>query len=372
LFNDNVIDPTLWLPLVGYMAYLPLSLQYNIDYVQEKVVYNKRHDVKVHIHNVNTKAAELRWWFRAMAVVNLLLAPGIFVFRIAHFVFRYVDEWRRRPGTLAARQWDPWAQWKLREFCELDHVFESRLRRAHKPAVQYVDMFTSELSSILARFVLVICGGFVLVSLGLTFVFDEEYLVVELSPGRSVAFWMAAAGVVMALASAFVPDENHIFDPAEKLEKAAEHMHYYPDEWKGREGLPQTYKAVTQLFSYKLSVFAKELLSVLLTPYMLWFVLPGQARGIAEFFARTTRRCAIVGDACHYALFEKQEGSRVADNAKMELSMLHFHQQFPQWQPTNQWQRQLLTDKDTFLHQSLHRSQAAAPDNDHEESVLLS
>lgn len=353
MYNDAVIDPKITISWLGAsFIYLPLSLEYNLDYALTKVAYDQRRNMTIHTHNQEEKAQELRRWFRVLAAVNLLLAPGILVFRAAHFIFRYVDEWRRRPGALAARQWDPWARWKLREFCELDHVFDDRLRRAHKPAVAFVGMFNSELQSILARFVLVVCGGFVIVCLATAVVYDDGFLTVDLTLNRSVAFWISVASVAMAGASAFVPDENDVFAPTEKLEKAAQHTHYYPTEWKGREGLPQTYAAFTALFTYKLTVFAKELLSVLLTPYMLWCVLPRQAGAIAAFFARTTRRCDVVGDVCQYALFDGT--GEPAPHSKMELSMIHFQDQYPGWKPTTKWQRELLHNRVEFLHQSLH------------------
>lgn len=327
--------------------YFPKSLEFCIDYAFRRVVYNARRDVCIHAHNVDESAEKLARWFRVIAIVNLVLAPGIFIFRGAVFIFRYVDDWRRRPGSIASRTWSRAARWKLRHYCELDHAFDQRMRLAHGAAMRYTSLFTSEAAGLASRSVLVICGGFVVVNLCLAFLLDDGYLTVELSPGRSVAFWLGLVGMVMAIASSLVPDELRIFDPVTKLEDVAKHTHYYPDAWKGAEATLDTYGSVVGLFPYKLRQFVAELLSVVITPYVLAFVLPKKARAIAVFFAKTTRRCRVIGDVCRYALFEGDS------NPKMEMSMLFFQDNNPSWAPTTEWQRSLLDQRDDYLTQSL-------------------
>ena len=246
-----------------------MCLQFAVEYALQTVVFDGAGHVSITSENLGAKAMRLRRLFYLLGIVVLCLSPFIFLLRVSLYIFRYVDDWRRRPGTLGARCWDPGRPVAAPAVLRAGSRFDSRLRRAHRPTTQYVRMFTNEISSIAARVVLVVCGGFVLVSFALALFVDEAYLLADLVPGYSVAFFIGWSGLVMALASALVPDENRVFEPKARLERAAEFMQYYPDEWRGNEAMPVTYEAVARLFPFKLSVFAKEALAVVGTPLML-------------------------------------------------------------------------------------------------------
>lgn len=347
LHQENILDTSWNLPLFGKVLFWPMCLQFTVEYALQTVVFDGAGHVAISSENLGEKAMRLRRVFYLLGVVVLCLSPFIFLLRVSLYIFRYVDDWRRRPGTLGARCWDPAARWQLRQYCELDHAFDSRLRRAHRPTTHYVRMFTNELSSIAARVVLVVCGGFVLVSFGLALFVDEAYLLADLVPGYSVAFFIGWSGLAMALASALVPDENRVFEPKARLERAAEFMQYYPDEWRGNEALPVTHEAVARLFPFKLSVFAKEALAVVGTPLMLLMRLAPRSRSIVDFYARTKRRCDLVGDVCSYANFE--DGQDVGRARKVELSLVHFQREFPRWNANTPYQQNVLSRQTEVL-----------------------
>jgi autophagy-related protein 9 len=136
------------------------------------------------------------------------------------------------------------------------------------------------------------------------------------------------------------------------------------------------------LFQLKIQVFFTELLSVLLTPWILFFSLPPCSATIIDFFREFTVHVDGIGYVCSFAVFDFQRhgtvkvddavtsgaadtGGPVADNAKakgkdkgdgpdmtkvtavntgartrqkqrdykMEKSFLHFKATHPDWQP---------------------------------------
>jgi len=99
------------------------------------------------------------------------------------------------------------------------------------------------------------------------------------------------------------------------------------------------------LFALKINIFFTELLSVLLTPFILFFTLPPCAGAIIDFFREFTVHVDGVGYVCSFAVFdfrrhgktdsaEEKERSRWRTNEnKMEKSFLHFKATNPDWQP---------------------------------------
>lgn len=117
------------------------------------------------------------------------------------------------------------------------------------------------------------------------------------------------------------------------------------------------------MFQLKITVFFTELLSVLLTPWILFFSLPACSATIIDFFREFTVHVDGIGYVCSFAVFDFQlhdninkdtindaktddgpastTGSRKRQSHsrtgpkdyKMEKSFLHFKATHPDWQP---------------------------------------
>jgi autophagy-related protein 9 len=59
-----------------------------------------------------------------------------------------------------------------------------------------------------------------------------------------------------------------------------------------------------RLFEYKAVFLVHEALSVLITPFILWFVMPTYAPHIATFFRDFTVHKDGVGHVCSFAMFD--------------------------------------------------------------------
>jgi autophagy-related protein 9 len=88
------------------------------------------------------------------------------------------------------------------------------------------------------------------------------------------------------------------------MAEVADHTHYYPETWKGRGWEQATYKAFSSMFMYKARLFAKELVSLVLAPYILCISLAKCAEPICEFVVATKTEILGAGDVCGYATFD--------------------------------------------------------------------
>jgi autophagy-related protein 9 len=113
------------------------------------------------------------------------------------------------------------------------------------------------------------------------------------------------------------------------------------------------------MFQLKIQVFFTELLSVLLTPWILFFSLPPCSATIIDFFREFTVHVDGIGYVCSFAVFDFQLHTNATDKSdvqkttttpasttgsrkrqqsgqrdyKMEKSFLHFKATHPDWQP---------------------------------------
>lgn len=311
LFNDNVLTPFVW-----GVAYLPDDLRWYIHYVLRSSM-----DCPT--------SAMLTMQFRWIAIASFIASPVIMVHRIALFVFRYADEWKRRPSMLASRKWSPWARAKLRNYCELPHDVDARLNKAEKSAQKFLQYGSSELISILARTVILLCGGILSVNVAMAFVYDEEYITLDLTPGRSVAFWMGVAGVLMTGANAFIPSE--------RIEES-DHLQHYRDMVRHLQCDVEK-DELQSLYQYRIVLMLQVVFSAFLTPIvLLWFISP-QSEEIARYLRENTRMCPLAGPVCRHALFEMES---MAGGDKVQTSLIGFRKQYKKWRTENEWQNSVM------------------------------
>lgn len=58
------------------------------------------------------------------------------------------------------------------------------------------------------------------------------------------------------------------------------------------------------MFQMKISLFVQELLSVIITPFVLWYTLPPCAGAIVDFFREFTVHVDGLGYVCSFAVFD--------------------------------------------------------------------
>jgi autophagy-related protein 9 len=66
-----------------------------------------------------------------------------------------------------------------------------------------------------------------------------------------------------------------------------------------------------ELFAMKIIVYAQELLSVVLTPFVLWLSLPACAPSIIDFFREFTVHVDSLGYVCSFAVFDFQRHGNI-------------------------------------------------------------
>lgn len=273
---------------------------------------------------------------------------------------------KREPGTLGSRMWSLYGRLYLRHFNELDHELNARLNRAYRPASKYMSIFTAPIMTVIAKNVAFVAGSILVVLLILT-VYDEDVLTVE-----HVLTTITILGALVAGARAFIPDENLVWCPETLLTAVLAHTHYRPDSWKGYAHTQSTRAQVAQLFQYRAVHLLEELLSPLLTPFILCFYMRQRALDIVDFYRNFTIEVTGVGDVCSFAQMDvrkhgnpmwqtlpltpvddrtdgydnnayggEQQTLQVpmsnqytqAEDGKTELSLIHFTLTNPEWKP---------------------------------------
>ncbi|XP_067650606.1 autophagy-related protein 9A-like [Haliotis asinina] len=346
MVNKSVLPLKFLIPLLGECTFLSTGLKYNLEFIlfwgpwsPFANNWHLRDDFKQgHKRQVlaDSLASKILW----LGVCNFLLCPVIFLWQILYLFFRYAELIKKQPSALGARRWSNYARLYLRHFNEVDHAFIARLNRGYGPASYYMTIFTTPILVIIAKNVAFFAGS-VLAVLALLTVIDEDVLSVE-----HILTTMTVAGLIVTVCSALIPDEHAVYSPERLMKNILAHIHYMPSHWNGNAHTYKVRDEFALLFQYKAVYLVEELLSPIITPFILCFCLRKKSLEIVDFFRNFTVEVVGVGDVCSFAQMDiRKHGNpqwvaetetpvskyQQAEDGKTELSLMHFHLTNPEW-----------------------------------------
>lgn len=83
-----------------------------------------------------------------------------------------------------------------------------------------------------ASFVAFVAGSYAAV-LVLVSVLDPELAFrFEVTPHRTVIFYITVFASILGVARGMIPEENRVYDPELVMTEVIQYTHYMPDEWK--------------------------------------------------------------------------------------------------------------------------------------------
>jgi autophagy-related protein 9 len=175
-------------------------------------------------------------------------------------------------------------------------------------ASHYIDQFPKAKTTALARTVAFIAGALATVLAVASVLDPESFLGFEITPDRTVLFYTAVFGSIWAAAQGSIPSDEAVFDPEYAMRNVIEYTHYQPDHWQDRLHSFDVKLEFSQLYKTRVIIFIEDILSILTTPFVLFFSLPKCSDQIIDFFREFTIHVDGLGYVCSFAEFDFKKG----------------------------------------------------------------
>ena len=276
----------------------------------------------LHGNDIAKFKEELKNRFKTMTIINVFCLPFILLFQLTYFFFKYAEEYRREPYLLGLRQYSHYSRWKFREYNELPHIFENRLNMSYDDACKYISHFSNKITQMVKEFIVFIASSF-LVFLTIVSIIDEDVLFNDVTYRRSVLWYIGLFGGIIGICKLSKKNE-FIYKPDKLLKRVAIYTHYYPNEWKNNEHLQIVYEDFSHYFQIKVYSLLEELLSFIITPYMLYFKLYSDTDKIIDFFISYTIYNQNIGYMCSFANMQTNNNIPEENQNKIRNSNISF------------------------------------------------
>ncbi|CAK7567565.1 MAG: autophagy protein atg9 [Sporothrix epigloea] len=321
LFNKDILDLSVPLPFLRNKQFLTRTLEWTLWFGVLDFVFDERGQVNQEFLKSSRRtqlSLMLKSRFLFAGFMNLLLAPFVACYLVVVYFLTYYNEYQKNPSALGARAYTPLAEWKFREFNELDHLFEERLNMSYPFATRYLDQFPKRKTEQLAKTVAFVAGSVMTVLAIASLVDPELFLGFEITHDRTVLFYVGIFATIWATARGMITEDNSVFDPEYALRNVIEYTHYEPDHWKNRLHSYDVKVEFSELYQIKIKIFFEEILSIFFTPLILFTSLPRSSDQIIDFFREFTIHVDGLGYVCSFAVFDFNKGLGATSNPRRQ------------------------------------------------------
>ncbi|EGV62415.1 autophagy protein atg9 [Yamadazyma tenuis] len=310
---------------------LTKTLEWNLKLCIFNFIFNANGQVNSRIlkdFNRYQLSLELNKRFKMAAIINLILSPFLVVYFVLLYFFKYFNEYRLNPSSIInLRQFTPYAEWKLREFNELPHFFNKRLRLSYNPSNNYINQFPS--NSLLINMMYLInfvSGSFTAILVIYGLLLEDEnhnFWSFELTENKSVLFYISIFGTLFAITSNSTDNGSNTtnsrsssdesttyYDPEASIKYVSQFTHYLPKHWKGILHTQQVKNEYCELFKLRILIVINEVLSILLTPFLLWFNISNYSGAIIDFFRDYSIHIDGLGYICYFSMFNFEQNDK--------------------------------------------------------------
>ncbi|KAJ4383248.1 autophagy protein atg9 [Didymella sp. IMI 355093] len=318
LFNKEVLDVTVPIPFLGNRYIFSETTRWHVELAILDFVFSGKNGQFnpefLKERNRRELVKRLRTRLMGVGLISVICAPFAVVFVLASYLFKYFAEYHKDPGQLSNRDFTHFAQWKFREFNELPHLFERRLKMAQPYANLYLAQFPKDKTEQISSFVAFVTGAFAFVLVALTLLDSEQFLTFEVTPGKTAIFWIGVMTAIYRSARGSSLQEDQISDPAFYLGHVIYHTRYEPESWTDRLHTDEVRAEFAKLYQPKILIFAEEILSMVITPFLLVFRLPNCSERIVDFFREFSIVVDGLGVTCSYSMFPFNKGTQNRTN----------------------------------------------------------
>lgn len=280
------------------------------------------------LHVKNDLIHRMQKRIRIMGLLNFLLLPFIVIFVPIYILFQYGEEFYKNPGNASARNWSFFSRWKFREYNELQHTFKTRMHVTSKYAEQYLKQFPYGIYEHIGRLTAFMTSSFIIYFFIISICNDIVLFNMNLAFGKSVFWWLGFLTTVWVISRTLIRQQP-VYFPEKKMGKLETFLHNVPDKIKNAPHSKQSVMWLKKYFQYKMSSLCVEMISILLNPFILVFILGSydNLSAMIDYIRTNTTNHPTIGQICTFSAFDQHVDILdfgLGVDKKMEQSIAHY------------------------------------------------
>lgn len=245
----------------------------------------------------NEKGLQRSFWM--YGIFHLCILPFSLIFAVVFSIVSLFEEAKRSQNYLGSRIWSPHAHWLFRKYNELPHSLVQRCSTAIPKAEFYLKQFPSPLFEVIGRFITFVSGSFLVILLFIALFVDEQMLTDMHFGSKNLLWYVAVFSAIMATGRSMTPAPDEIaISPRQAMSRLVKSIQYKPMYWNENEHTNDVKNSILLMFPNRATLALRELVAIILTPYILCVVMPQRVHTILHTIRTNTLSIQPIGDVC--------------------------------------------------------------------------
>lgn len=287
-----------------YKVFLTKSLEWNLNLIIMNFFFINGQFIN--FNNKQLLEIDLIKKFRVAGFINILLTPFLIIYFTLLYLLKYFYNIK---SIFNSREYNLENRYKLREYNELEHFFTKRLNLSIDIANEYLLQFPNNVNNLVYKFLAFISGSLLAILTITTLVADSEnFLSFEVTRNKSILFYISIIGAINTFTyNNIQQDKYKTYQPKIYFKELVKYTHFVPaSNDKKKLTNIEIRDQFNNIYSLKLINIFHEFASLLLTPYILWFVLPKRSKNIIAFMESITEKDTELGYICKFANYKPE------------------------------------------------------------------
>lgn len=191
-------------------------------------------------------------------------------------------------GDSSVRAWKRAALWSFRDFNELPHAFEKRIKMAYLCSDLYVSSYSHRIVGTVSAALCYMLGALAALIVLLSCI-DEDILLYIHFLQHNLLWHVGTLTLVYAFLRTQTKEfRTKSYSSTQLMEQIVAHIHFAPPHWLRSPDSNAVKSEVATLFPLKIMLFIGEVVDIVVAPYLLIVVLPASLPAMLEYIRYTS------------------------------------------------------------------------------------
>ena len=231
--------------------------------------------------------------FILLGIFNVIIIPFSIMYNFIYFILDNVVHFHTEPKDFMNRTWTNYGFNYLRYYNELSHICNQRLYLALKDAVSFTSQFKNIEYDTINRFFIFIIGSVTsfMILLG---IYNEALLTITIFD-RNLWWYIAIFTALIGIFKNNLGNPYFNQNPNIYLDKLKDNLGYKIDDMIEKMDLYSINNRINIYLKYKLICLLYELISVIITPYILLFIIPNKVSNLCDYLKNNLEKDKDLG-----------------------------------------------------------------------------
>ena len=276
ILGHNIIKSTILNKLMEWNLYFCIfftifdNYKINGDIFTEKDKYSKKIKQK------------MKW----ISILNFIFMPFILTLLFFYYIFSYGELFYNKPQLIISKGFSNREKWRLKYYNELEHEFNNRINSAEKITTEYISLFKNNIFIVISRLFVFLLSSVFIVILILSVINDKILTNLYIFNDKPIIWILGIITPIIAISRSYTIIKK-TRNPVSVLTVLSNYMLLKKNQINNAH-THVVFKTITKRFEFKIIIFIKGCISIIITPFELWN-LSYKTNIILDFIVKNTK-----------------------------------------------------------------------------------